>query len=245
MEGDPARAREVLLPRLRERSPSRRRPRIRSRAGAPGQGCSHRCCSPSTACTCRSTGRARLMHARASNSTSRRWRIGSAPAAATLMPLVEAIRAHVFAAERIHADDTTVPVLAKGKIRTGRLWTYVRDDRPFGGPDPPAAVFFYSPDRGGAASRAASGELCRPDAGGRLRRLQQTLRGHAQAGADHRGGVLGACAAQVLRSGAAAQGADRDRGGAAHRCPVRHRARDQRAGAARARRACARSAAGR
>lgn len=70
-------------------------------------------------------------------------------AAATLMPLNEAIRAHVFAAERIHADDTTVPVLAKGKTRTGRLWTYVRDDRPFGGHDPPAAVFFYSADRGG------------------------------------------------------------------------------------------------
>ena len=69
--------------------------------------------------------------------------------AATLMPLVETIRAHVFAAERIHADDTTVPVLAKGKTRTGRLWTYVRDDRPFAGPDPPAAVFFYSRDRGG------------------------------------------------------------------------------------------------
>jgi len=70
-------------------------------------------------------------------------------AAATLMPLVETIRAHVFATERIHADDTTVPVLAKGKTRTGRLWTYVRDDRPFAGPDPPAAVFFYSRDRGG------------------------------------------------------------------------------------------------
>ena len=70
-------------------------------------------------------------------------------AAATLMPMVEAIRAHVFAAERLHADDTTVPVLAKGKTRTGRLWTYVRDDRPFGGCDPPAAAFFYSRDRGG------------------------------------------------------------------------------------------------
>jgi len=68
-------------------------------------------------------------------------------AAATLMPLNDAIRSHVFAAERIHADDTTVPVLAKGKTRTGRLWTYVRDDRPFGGSDPPAAVFFYSADR--------------------------------------------------------------------------------------------------
>jgi transposase len=69
--------------------------------------------------------------------------------AATLMPLVEAIRRHVFAAERIHADDTTVPVLAKGKTRIGRLWTYVRDDRPFAGPEPPAAAFFYSRDRGG------------------------------------------------------------------------------------------------
>jgi transposase len=60
--------------------------------------------------------------------------------AATLMPLVDAIRSHVFAAVRIHADDTTVPVLAKGKTRTGRLWTYVRDNRPFAGPDPPAVL---------------------------------------------------------------------------------------------------------
>jgi transposase len=69
--------------------------------------------------------------------------------AATLMPLYELIKAHVFAAERIHGDDTTVPVLAKVKTRTGRIWTYVRDDRPFGGNAPPAAVFFYSPDRAG------------------------------------------------------------------------------------------------
>jgi transposase-like protein len=52
--------------------------------------------------------------------------------AATLTPLYELIKAHVFAAERIHGDDTTVPVLAKVKTRTGRIWTYVRDDRPFG-----------------------------------------------------------------------------------------------------------------
>ena len=69
--------------------------------------------------------------------------------AATLSPLVTLIRSHVLAAERIHGDDTTVPVLAKGKTITGRLWTYVRDDRPFAGPAPPAAMFFYSPDRGG------------------------------------------------------------------------------------------------
>jgi transposase len=69
--------------------------------------------------------------------------------AATLMPLVETIAKHVFAAERIHADDTTVPVLAKGKTRTGRLWVYVRDDAPFAGRVPPAAVYYYSPDRTG------------------------------------------------------------------------------------------------
>ena len=66
-----------------------------------------------------------------------------------LTPLYEALRVHVFAAARIHGDDTPVPVLAPGKTRTGRLWTCVRDDRPFAGPAPPAAVFFYSPDRRG------------------------------------------------------------------------------------------------
>jgi transposase len=72
---------------------------------------------------------------------------------ATLSPLVALIEAHVLAAERLHGDDTTVPVLAKGKTVTGRLWTYVRDDRPFAGPTPPAAVFFYSPDRTGEHPR--------------------------------------------------------------------------------------------
>jgi transposase len=72
---------------------------------------------------------------------------------ATLAPLVELIRRHVLAADRIHGDDTTVPVLAKNKTVTGRLWTYVRDDRPFGGNDPPAAMFFYSRDRGGEHPR--------------------------------------------------------------------------------------------
>lgn len=69
--------------------------------------------------------------------------------AVTLEPLGQLIQRHVLAAERVHGDDTTVPVLAKGKTITGRIWTYVRDDRPFGGPDPPAAVFFYSRNRAG------------------------------------------------------------------------------------------------
>jgi transposase len=72
-------------------------------------------------------------------------------AAWLLQPIVEGIRQHVFAAEKIHGDDTPVPVLEPGlgQTRTGRLWVYVRDDRPFCGPDPPAAAYFYSPDRGG------------------------------------------------------------------------------------------------
>lgn len=69
--------------------------------------------------------------------------------AVVLRPLYDLIRAHVFAAGRVHGDDTPVPVLAKGKTATGRAWVYVRDDRPFGGHDPPAAVFFYSRDRTG------------------------------------------------------------------------------------------------
>jgi transposase len=69
--------------------------------------------------------------------------------AAALAPLVVLIQAHVLAAERIHGDDTTVPVLAKGKTHIARLWGYVRDDRPFGGATPAAAMFFYSRDRGG------------------------------------------------------------------------------------------------
>ena len=68
---------------------------------------------------------------------------------AVLAPLLRRLEAHVFAAERLHGDDTTVPVLAKGKTDTGRCWVYVRDDRPFDGPDPPAAMFYYSRDRKG------------------------------------------------------------------------------------------------
>ena len=68
---------------------------------------------------------------------------------AALAPLLQRLEAHVLTAERLHADDTTVPVLARGKTDTGRCWTYVRDDRPFGGEAAPAAMFYYSRDRGG------------------------------------------------------------------------------------------------
>ena len=62
----------------------------------------------------------------------------------------------MLAAERLHGDDTTVPVLAKGKTITGRLWAYVRDDRPFGQGQtgPPAVLFHYSRDRRGEHPRS-------------------------------------------------------------------------------------------
>lgn len=77
---------------------------------------------------------------------------GVGACSAVLSPLFERLPAHVLAAERLHGDDTTVPVLAKGKTDTGRSWVYVRDDRPFGGFDPPAALF-YSRDRSGEHPR--------------------------------------------------------------------------------------------
>jgi len=88
-------------------------------------------------------------------------------AAASLMPLRDAIEKHVHAAERLHVDDTTVPVLARNKCRTGRLWAHVRDDRPFGGEAAPAAVFYYSPTREGKYPEqqlAAYTGICQADA---------------------------------------------------------------------------------
>ena len=73
---------------------------------------------------------------------------------AALTPLFKRLEAYVLSAERLHGDDTTVPVLAKGKTDTGRIWVYVRDDKPFGGPAPPAAVFYYSRDRAGEHPQA-------------------------------------------------------------------------------------------
>jgi transposase len=66
---------------------------------------------------------------------------------AALRPLHTLIERHVLSAERLHGDDTTIPILAKGQTETGRVWVYVRDDRPFGGKDPPAALFYASRDR--------------------------------------------------------------------------------------------------
>jgi len=75
---------------------------------------------------------------------------------AALAPLTEVLAADVMASETLYGDDTPVPVLApgNGRTKTGRMWTYVRDERPFGGAGPPAALFFYSSDRKGEHPRA-------------------------------------------------------------------------------------------
>ncbi len=101
---------------------------------------------------------------------------------ATLAPLVELIRLHVLGAARLHGDDTTVPVLAKGKTATGRVWTYVRDDRPFAGPAPPAAVFFYSRNRDGEHPKrhlAGYAGILQADAYGGFNRLYDPKRSPA------------------------------------------------------------------
>jgi hypothetical protein len=69
-------------------------------------------------------------------------------------PMRRLVTAHVMAAKRLHGDDATAPVLAQGKTDAGRLWTYVRDDKPYGGAGPPAAIFYYSGDRRGEHPQA-------------------------------------------------------------------------------------------
>jgi transposase len=98
---------------------------------------------------------------------------------AVLAPLSRRIEAHVFAAERLHGDDTVVPVLATGKTDTGRCWAYVRDDRPFGGAGPPAAMFYYSRDRGGehpARHLAGYAGILQADAYGGYTKLYEAAR---------------------------------------------------------------------
>ena len=150
-----------------------------------------------------------------------------------LDPIVQSIRAHVLAAERIHADDTTVPVLAKQKTRTGRIWVYLRDDRPFGGKDPPAAFFEYSRSRHGEYPsehlRGWAGVM-QADAFAGFNELYD--------GARKPGPIVEASCwahrpAQIFRTGETDQGADRAGGRAPHRRIVRHRARDQRQAARR------------
>jgi hypothetical protein len=141
---------------------------------------------------------------------------------AALGPLHELIRRHVFGAERVHGDDTTVPLLAPGKTITARLWAYVRDDRPFAGPDPPAAVFFYSRNR-----RAEHPARHLAGYAGILQADAYAGFGDLYDGKRHAGAMGGAtssswpiCAKRRWRAG--------ERSGPAHRRDLRHRARNQR-----------------
>lgn len=95
-------------------------------------------------------------------------------ASGLLQPLVEVLRRHVMAGQKLHADDTPVPVLAPGlgKTKVGRLWTYVRDDRPAGDATPPAVWFAYTPDHKGEHPQK------------HLSRFQGTLQADAYAGFD-------------------------------------------------------------
>lgn len=93
---------------------------------------------------------------------------------ALLDPLLDALEEYVMAAHKLHADDTPIPVLAPGtgKTKSGRLWAYLRDDRPAGSPDPPAVLFRYSPDRRGERPRE------------HLRRFRGILQADAYGGFD-------------------------------------------------------------
>ena len=129
--------------------------RGRSHADWLLRGCSRTFWFRSMRTTARSIVRRRFTRGRESNSIAPRWPDGSEPASELLAPLVDAVRRHVLGATRLHADDTPVPVLApgNGKTKTGRLWTYVRDDRPSGEKIAPAVWFAYSPDRRGEHPR--------------------------------------------------------------------------------------------
>ena len=115
--------------------------------GGPEPACDDRVREVRPASAAEPAGRALCARRRADRALDhgRRGRRGRT----ALDPLRRLVEAHVMAAERLHGDDTTVPVLAKGKTDTGRCWIYVRDDGPFGGAGPPAAMFYYSRDRSG------------------------------------------------------------------------------------------------
>ena len=153
-------------------------------------------------------------------------------------PLHDLIAAHVLAAQRLHGDDTPVPVLAKGKTATGRAWVYVRDDAPFGGPDPPAALFHYSRDRSGdhpVEHLQTFTGILQADIYAGYNRLYAAGRSPGLSPRQHVGRipeeVLRArrhCRQQGTRQERAADLAARAGGGEADRPAVRHRAHHQR-----------------
>ena len=172
----------------------------------------------------------------------RPWPIRSAPAARRWRRCIELIERHVLAAERLHGDDTTVPVLAKGKTDTGRCWTYVRDDRPFGGAGAAGrAVLLLARSRRRASRRqhlAGYAGILQADAyGGSASSTRPTAR-PGRSPRRPAGPMPGASSsswpmsqptpAARRRQNRRPDLADRTGGGPPHRRAVRHRARDQR-----------------
>jgi transposase len=146
--------------------------------------------------------------------------------AAALAPLVDALAAEVMRSGTLHVDDTLIPVLAPGagKTKTGRLWVYVRDERPFAGSRPPAALFFSSSDRKGEHQQE------------HLKGFRSVIHADGYAGfnelfagnLDRRGRLLGACPAQILRRPRRHRFADREGSARTHRRSLRGREDDHR-----------------
>ena len=169
--------REKVSCRTARRSASRRRPRIRSPVAAPARTCWRWCWPRSTASTCRSPGRARSTPAKASRSTSRTWPTGSVPSAASLMPLV-AGDPDATSSRPSGCTATTPPCRCwpRRRPRSAACGPMSGTTGRSAGPDPPAAAFFYSPDRGGEHPERHLAGFAGHPAGGRLCRVQPALR---------------------------------------------------------------------
>ncbi|EAQ33460.1 putative transposase [Nitrobacter sp. Nb-311A] len=143
-----------------------------------------------------------------------------------LEPLQSKLAEHIFASQKLFADDTPIPVLdpGRGRTKTGRLWVYARDDRPWNGPDPPAAVYLYSPDRKAerpAAHLANFSGIVQVDGLSRVRSASRRRHHPARS-------LLGSRQAEVLRGAAGDRLACRDRSAATRRRALRDRGRHPR-----------------
>ena len=146
MEGPAICPREVHLPSL-ERISQPPNQSMCCPAASPGRACWRWFCSRSLTSTSRSIANLSAMDGRVLISACRPWPTRSAAVSPSYGRSITSSEPIVFAGDRLRGDDTTILVLARGQTITGRAWVYVRDDRPFGGRGPPAAVFHYSRDR--------------------------------------------------------------------------------------------------
>ena len=139
-------------------------------------------------------------------------------AAAELKPIYLRLRELILASGKIAVDETVAPVLDPGRGRTkkGYFWAIARDDRPWGGTDPPAIAYSYAPGRGAIHALKLLESLSRHRAMRRLCGLQDDCRPSRRRG-DHARLLLGASAAPVLRHRQGRRRADRRRGARTHR----------------------------